>query len=229
MPDAPTQPNSPTKTDNQPAAGTTTPAEPAKAEPAKAEPPKATGDFDANVLENPELWKQPRLKELLEAKKERDKLLKSQSEAEEKNLTEQKKFEELAAKKTKEVEELQSKLKEGQVDQSLSGKLNAEGVVDVDGALKLIDRSKVEVDENGNVKGVDEAVAALKTDKAYLFNKSAQGAVGSPTNPGNGGGTPSAPTKFKRSQIAAMTTEEYAKNRGDILKAQQAGLIEDDM
>lgn len=41
--------------------------------------------------------------------------------------------------------------------------------------------------------------------------------------------TPPLITSFKRSEIAMMSPEEYKANRNQIIKAQKAGLIEDDL
>lgn len=43
------------------------------------------------------------------------------------------------------------------------------GLVDADVALQLLDRSKVSVSEDWKVKGVKDALEALKTAKPYLF------------------------------------------------------------
>lgn len=187
---------------------------------------KLPADQLTKVLENPELFKLPRIQELMNDSKEYKKLAKSQQEAEDKQLKEQQKWEELASKKTKEADELRGQFKTLTINQALTTKLVAAGVVDLDGALKLADRSKIEVGEDGQVKGVDEAFEALKSDKAYLFNADSKPAtVGSPTNPNNGGDKPSGPSKFKRSQI---TPAFYAANKADIDAAALAGLIEDD-
>lgn len=89
------------------------------------------------------------------------------------------------------------------IDQALTNKLVPGGVVDAEAALKLIDRSKVQIDDNGNVSGIDEIIESLKTDKAYLFNKS-----GGSNDPNLGthriimvATWSGAPSKFKRSQL----------------------------
>lgn len=45
------------------------------------------------------------------------------------------------------------------------------GLLDADTALLLMKRDGVTVDDDGNVSGVKEALEALETEKAYLFNK----------------------------------------------------------
>lgn len=226
-PDAPTQPSADQPATDQPAGDVASKTEPGKGKDEKASQP--TGDkFDPKVLESEELWKQPRIQELLTAKKERDELVQKQKDAEEKSLESQKKFKELADKKTEEVKDLSAKLEKNVIDQALTSKLVSEGVVDLTDALKLIDRSGVKMDKDGNVAGVDEAVETLKK-KDYLFNSSnGSGGVGTATNPGNDGKQAQGTTKtFKRSQLQDQSF--YQANREDILAAQKAGTIEDDI
>jgi hypothetical protein len=195
-------------------------------------PPQPAGDdFDHTkltpeqlnkVLENPNLWKTPRMVELREQAARAKKLEQDQATAADKALAEQNKFKELAEKRGTELETYQTKVKNLTIDQALTTKLSGAGVIDLDGALKLVDRSKIDVTDNG-VDGVEAAIEALKTDKPYLFNAQTT-PVGSPTNPTNGAPT-GAPGKFKSSQI---TPEFYATHEKEILEAYAKGLVEDD-
>lgn len=185
---------------------------------------KLPADQLQKVLENPELFKLPRIAELLESQKQLKKLQDDSQKSNEQKLKDEKKFEELSGQKEQENATLRQQIQNMQIDQALTNKLVPEGVVDLDGALKLADRSKLKVDDNGQVTGVDEALQSLKTDKAYLFGKPGQPQVGGPTNPQN---QPSGPAKFKRSQL--RDTAFYAEHRDEILAAQKAGLIEDDI
>lgn len=210
----------------------------AQSQTATTTPPASGDDFDATklsgdqlekVLENKELWKHPRIAELLESQKQLKKLQTEKEKADEKSLKEDKKFEELAEKRGKENETLQAQLKERDINQALTVALTKENVVDLDGALKLVDRSALDVDDKGSVTGVDTAVESLKTDKSYLFNSA--GAQNKPPTIGAASGSgdqkPSGPMKFKRSQLRDPAF--YAANRTEILEAQKAGLIEDDI
>lgn len=51
-------------------------------------------------------------------------------------------------------------------------------IVDPDAALALMDKSKIKVDDKGNVTGVKEALDALTKAKPYLVGKAAGGAWG---------------------------------------------------
>lgn len=209
-----------------PPATTTTP--PATSGGAQFDPTALTPEQLNQVLEkNPEIWKTDRLAGLRDKAKKFDDAEAAKSAAEQKALEEQGKFKELSEKQAAENAALKQQLKDATVNQALTNKLAPLGVVDLEGALKLIDRSKIEVGEDGAVTGLDEAIEALKTGKAYLFNKGGSTTtVGTPSNPGNGGGT-SGPAKFKRSQL--RDSKFYNEHRDEILKAQAAGEIEDDI
>lgn len=196
---------------------------------AQFDPTALTPEQLNQVLEkNPEIWKTPRLTELREKSKKFDEAQTEAQKAEQKRLEEQGKFKELSEQQAATITELQGKLKDSTVNQQLTNKLAPLGVVDLEGALKLVDRSKIEVADDGTVTGLDEAVEALKKDKAYLFTAGggSKPQVGNPSNPGNGG-EGGGPAKFKRSQL--RDAKFYQENREEILKAQAAGLIEDDL
>ncbi len=60
-------------------------------------------------------------------------------------------------------------------------------IVDADAALALADLSEVEIDDDGTVKGVKEALEALATDKPYLKKAQTPSKSGSEFNGGGGG------------------------------------------
>lgn len=216
---------------NPPAGGDPTPpASNSNGTPPAAAPPadsfdasKLTRDQVNAVLENPELWSNPRIAQLVEADKNLKKLQEDQQKSNEQKLKDDKKFEELAQQKEAENESLREQIKNSNINQALTTLLVKESVVDLDGALKLIDKTKVSVDDNGTVTGMQEAIDALKTDKAYLFNGSGNPQVGNPSNPQ--GSQSGGPMKFKRSQL---TQEFINSNKDEVYKAMNAGLIEDD-
>lgn len=195
--------------------------------------PAAGGDLDLStlppdqlqkVLENPNLWKLPRVQELVKSSQDLKKLQDEQKTAEEKRLEEQNEHKTLAEQRKGELETANATIQTMRIDQALTTKLVPEGVVDIEAALKLADRSKIEVGDDGSVKGIDDVINSLKTDKAYLFGKGGGPTLGGPTNPGN---QPSGPAKFKRSQL--QDNAFYQEHRKEILEAQKAGLIEDDL
>lgn len=193
---------------------------------------KLTPEQLNQVFENPALWQTPRFKELAANSKELKTLKENQAKADEQSLADNKKWEELANKRGEENETLKKQNQDLILNSQLTSKLLPLGVVDMDAALALIDRSKIEIAEDGSVKGVDEAIESLKTGKAYLFNGQAgtqnpPTTVGGGTNPGNGSGGQGGPGSFTRSQIA--DPKFYQENRAEILKAQAEGRIVDDI
>lgn len=178
--------------------------------------------FDENVFDDPRLWQHPRFKSLNERAKKADLLEKQQNEAEEKRLAEQKKFEELANKRAQERDTATAKLQTAIQDNRILTEATKIGVVDVEAVLKLIDRSSITIDENGNVSGITEAVSALVTAKPYLKGKTTV-TIGSATNPGADDQTVK---KFKLSQLSDPVF--FKEHEKDIMEAYKTGQIEDD-
>lgn len=185
----------------------------------------------AAVLENPNLWKLNRLRDMQDKAAQADKLQQAQQQAADKQLEDEKKFQELAQKRATENEQLQKQIQDMTINQALTNKLVPLGVVDLSAAVQLIDRSAIKLGENGELSGVDEAITALKEGKAYLFNGQGSGSqttVGTGTNVGNNGDQQAQNVQtFKRSQL--RDSKFYQANREAILAAQAAGKIEDDI
>ena len=215
------------KNTGQQKTATTTPPAPAEG---AFDPAKLTQEEINQVLEkNPLIWKTDRLAGLRDKASKYEKAELDRQEAEKKALADQGKFKDLSEQQAQTIENLQKQIQDGKKTGELTAKLLPLGVIDLEGALKLVDRSKIEISEDGVISGVDEAIEALKTDRAYLFNAS-QGkpSVGAATNPANAGGT-GEPPKYKASQMRGPEGAEFYKaNREDILKAQAEGRIEQD-
>lgn len=183
------------------------------------------GDQLAQVLENPNLWQQPRIQELVKNNQEFKNLQDKLKKDEEKRLEEQNEHKTLAEQRKAELDESQKTIQNMKIDQALTNKLVPEGVVDLEAALKLVDRSKVKIDESGNITGVDDVLSELKKGKSYLFKEGGTQSLGSATN--QNGGQGGQQMKFKRSQL--RDPKFYQENRDAILAASKAGLIEDDL
>jgi hypothetical protein len=187
---------------------------------------KIPADQLSKVLENPELWNQPRIKELREKAALADKLEADQKKSVEASLEKNKEFEALANKRQEENVTLQKQIQDGKIQTALLIGLSKETVVDMDAALKLVDLSQVKVSDAGSVEGVTEAIDSLKKGKEYLFKAGGSGNIGAASN-GAGGDGSGVPMKFKRSQLRDNTF--YKAHEKDILDAAQKGLIEDDL
>lgn len=81
----------------------------------------------------------------------------------------QKQMVELKTAHEKELAEAKAKQKEISINSALKIALGGK-VHDVDLAVKLIDLTKLDVDDSGNIKsGLDDQLKALKESKAFLF------------------------------------------------------------
>lgn len=178
--------------------------------------------FDEKVFDDPRLWTHPRFKSLNERAKKADELEQRAKAAEEKRLADNKKFEELAALREKERDEVKDRYTQSVQDNRIITEASKIGVVDIEAVLKLVDRSNIRVDDQGNVSGVTEAVAALFASKPYLKGKAGV-TIGSPSNPS---ADANEPKKFKLSQLSDH--KFYAEHEKEILEAYAKGLIEDD-
>lgn len=184
------------------------------------------GDEDlAKVLEDPRLWKLPRIQELNERAKAAKKYESEQKAAEEAKLKEQGKLQELTERLQKERDEAINKFNSTLVDMKIQSEATKLGAIDTEAVLKLIDRSTLKPDENGNITGLEDAVKALQTSKPYLFGKPGTVSLGNPTNPGQDNNNNV--RRFKHSQI--QDPEFYKANEKEILQAYKLGLIENDL
>ena len=169
--------------------------------------------------------KHDRFKTLNERAKRGEELQKEADKAEKKRLEDEGKFKELNEKVTKENEALQQKLKDQSITNAIQNLAATNGVKDLEAANKLIDRSSIEVDDNGEVTGVEEAVKQLVEQRPYL--KQGHTPMGSPSNPGDGNDGNGTGAKIKLSQV--QDPEFFSKNEKEIDKALKEGNIEDDV
>jgi hypothetical protein len=82
-------------------------------------------------------------------------------------------------------------------------------VADVDVALSLLDKTKIQYDEAGNVANLDDLLKDLIAAKPFLAGVQTP----SPTNPTN---PPREGAKFTREQIAKMTPDEINANWDEV-------------
>lgn len=166
-------------------------------------------------------------KQLREAREALDKIEKEKKEAEEKDLAEKGKYKEIAEAKQREIDDLKTKVEGSQKYNAFAEKALKEGVVSAGDAFKLADLSDVKI-EDGEVKGVDEAIAKLKENKPFLFNEENR-AIGSGTNPA-GQQTKDGKRVYRQSEIDEWlenNNEEYKKHEDDIARAYAEGRVTD--
>lgn len=192
----------------------------------KAFDPQTLADEDfETIFDDPRLWKHERFKKLNEKAKKASELEKAEEERREKDLEQQKKHQELAEKYKQERDQLRQEIKNEKVENKLIAAASKAGVVDIEAVLKLVDRAVIETDDEGNVKGFEEALNKLLETKPYLKGDSqnSQVNIGSGTNPDpkNTGAK-----RFTLSQI--QDPSFYQENKDEIMSAYKAGTIIDD-
>lgn len=114
---------------------------------------------------------------------------------------------------TKQIEELQknntaweSKYKSTLLESAIKIKAVSEKAKDPGDLIKFLDTSKLEIDEQGNVKGLDDQLKTLKESKSYLFDTFTPNPG---TNPPGGGGN----TKTELQQLEEQYTEALQKGQ----------------
>lgn len=153
------------------------------------------------------------LRKLRKAEKERDALAADKAKSQESQLSEVERANARAAKAEATANDAVAKLAQRTLQHRFEAAAQKLGVVDADAAYKLADLSAVEIDEDGNVTGIDAALADLKKTRKYLFG-APNGAIGSA-----GGNPPSgAPGQLTAAKLRSMdpTGPEFKQAMADI-------------
>ncbi|MDO6355119.1 phage scaffolding protein [Caloramator sp. CAR-1] len=159
---------------------------------------------------------------------EQKKLYKQQAEDLNKQLEEMKKQAKGNEELQKQIQELQIKLQESEnkiKDVSLTAAIKMAAIKanakDPDIVSMLIDKSKLNIKEDGSIEGLDEQLKSIAESKAFLFGD-VQTKIGSSSNPagGNMGGK-----IFSKDELARMSPEEINQNWSTISEALSKGLI----
>lgn len=190
------------------------------------DPKKLSEEDLAKVFEDPRIWEHKRFKELNDSAKAGKKALEKLEQLEKDKLTEEGKFKELAEKEKLRADEAIKGLQESKVDSALQAEAIKQGARDLEAVLKLVDRSKVTVSEDGVITGADLTVKGLLESKPYLKDANAQTQtnIGSGTQPGTDS---TGAKKFTHSQI--QDPKFYEENKVAIQEAMRTGNIVDDI
>lgn len=121
-----------------------------------------------------------KLEEYEKAEEERKKAEMSEAERLKADKEESEKKAEEAEEKAKQAQEKANQRIVNTEIKSIARSLNANDLNDV---LALLDKSTIEVDDDGNVKGVDEAVQALKEAKPWMFKQAIGADAAGGSNP----------------------------------------------
>jgi len=148
-----------------------------------------------------------RFQEVIKKKNELEaelaKIAKEKDDKENQTLAEQKKFEDLYKKTADQLEQIKKDMEEEQLKNVLITEGTKYGIIDLDAAYKLIDRSKINI-VDGKVTNIKEVIEALVKEKPYLVNKQM-------TYPLSG--VPPQGEELSPEAISKMTMEQYANWR----------------
>lgn len=151
------------------------------------------------------------LEDLKKQLTDRDKDLKDLKKKSEGSEELQSKFTELETKYNQEKADFETKLKETQLSSALKLALTGK-VHDADLVTGLIDKTKIELGEDGNVtKGLDEQLKILQESKSFLFVPEQPGVNISGASPAGGSGG-SGGGKGSEESFGKKLAEEQAKS-----------------
>lgn len=118
------------------------------------------------------------------AQKELDEIKAKASKEAEDKLKKDKKWETLATKREAEVAELKADLGKSKIRSAVEREAAKAGATDPADVYGLLDKSQIEVDKDGNIGGVEEAVKVLLEAKPYLKGEGKPVSdIGSGSNP----------------------------------------------
>lgn len=145
---------------------------------------------------------------------QRDKDLKDLKKQAEGNEELQKKFTDLEKQYKTDKDAYETKLKETQLSSALKLALSGK-VHDADLVTGLIDKSKIELGEDGNVfKGLDEQIKSLQESKSFLFVSTQKPDIKG-FIPGGGSNDPDNKTGEIGTDFAKMANEKAPTNTKD--------------
>lgn len=173
------------------------------------------GAIENGVKENyKEFLPKHRFDEVNEAKKQlenelhdRNKQLESLKENAAGNDNLKSQIEQIQAENKRQSEEYQAKLRDLTISSAIKLAVASE-VHDPELLTSLVDKSKIEVDENGTIKaGLDEQIKSLRDAKGFLFvDKQSNGAAFKGAKPKDGSGAPNDP---KPQNLAEAIARHY--------------------
>lgn len=183
---------------------------------------KLTDDQLAKVLEDQRLFNLPRIKELRDQAKKAKEYEATEAARKEEELKKKGEFETLAKTKEEEANTWKSKFEQSQINNAIMAEAAKQGITRLDLVDKLIDKTKIQLGEDGTASGVTEAVTELITANEFLKGetKNSMGGGSNPANNNDGG------QEFTITQIQDPVF--YQANLEAIQKAQRAGRIVDD-
>ena len=176
--------NPPANPNPTPAPGATDPTpKPGSGGDAAFDPTTLSDDHLTKVLEDPRLWKTPRMTALRDSANKLKGYEKAEADRVEADLKKKGDFETLSTQQAEKLAAAETRYQKVLIDNQVMAEATKLGITDIDAANKLIERGEIKVGDDGSVTGVTEAIAKLATDKPYLIGKQQVVPVGGGTNP----------------------------------------------
>ncbi len=173
--------------------------------------PEQQGDAgDGGGKSAPNSREQALLRKLRKAEKEAAALREADEARRHGEMSEFEKLKAEATKNAAERDEARAKLQKQAIQHRFERQAAEFGAVDPSAAYKLADLSTVEVDESGEVSGLDTVLSSMKTQYGFLFQQPPPPA---PTGAGSHGGNPVAGNPggaLTADRIGRMTSAEFA-------------------
>lgn len=151
-----------------------------------------------------------------------EELKKFKDEAEAKNKSELEKLTERATKAQAEAERIKSETSERLIKAEAKAAAAKLGFTKPDKAIRLADLSKAAVGEDGEVTGVEEALAALAKDMPELL-KGEKPPPGSPTNPQKGAAVPGETEAQRRERLRGGASFNTWAQSGEVVYYPKGG------
>lgn len=129
-----------------------------------------------------------------------EKLLAQVREKQEAEKSELQKTKEIADAKDKQLQALMERQKELVVQSEVAAISNRLGIIDPDAAYRLLDKSSIEYDDDGQAKNIETLLVSMLKERPYLTGKGA-----SAMNPGKA-------RKFSREEIEKMSPAQINEN-----------------
>ena len=127
-------------------------------------------------------------------------LIRQVREKQEAEKSELQKAKELADEKDKQLQALMDKQKELMIQNGVATVATKLGIIDPDAAYRLMDKSAIDFDENGQAKNVEALLVSMLKERPYLAGTGA-----SAMNPGK-------TRRYSREEIERMSPAEINKN-----------------
>lgn len=168
-----------------------------------------------------------RFKEVNEKAKELDKLKAELEESENQKLEEQKKYKDLAEKYKLEKQKLEASLKDLTKSQAVITMAQGMGFKDPSDAIKFVNINKLDVNENGEIEGLEEELDNVLKQKPYLAEDNGGNSLGADIDQSDNN---NANKTYRLSEIRTKLKDRewYEKNKDWVEKARDDGRIIDD-